>query len=98
MTEKGSNDDGESFYEVALAVEALESAGEGGEPGEDLRVLRRRLREVLARRPDDVKLLLQGTDVLSRAAALEHRMSPKGREELAANVKAALDRLGAQLL
>jgi hypothetical protein len=36
--------------------------------------------------------------VLSRAAAAEHGMSARGREELAANVQAALDSLGEQLL
>ena len=70
----------------------------GAEVGDDVSDLRRRLREVLVRRPDEVKLLLRGTDVLSRAAATEYRMSPRGRDELAANVKAVLDSLGEQLL
>lgn len=88
-----SGSKGEGFYEVALAV-----ASEGVEAGDDLGGLRRRLREVLVRRPDDVKLLLRGTDVLSRAAAAEHRMSPKARGELAESVRAVLDGLEGQLL
>ncbi|MFQ5472029.1 MAG: hypothetical protein ACE5FA_03970, partial [Dehalococcoidia bacterium] len=88
-----------SFYERALLREALRShAGKRVEVDDHLSEVLRRLREVLARHPDDVKLLLRGTDVLSRAAAAEKRMSRRDRDELAANVQAALDQLEGQLL
>jgi hypothetical protein len=82
---KGKRDPEFGFYEEALLREVLRSVEGGGI-------------EAMARMPDNLRLLLRGTDVLSRAAAAEHRMSPKGREELAANVKAVLDSLGDQLL
>ena len=87
------------FYEEALVGEALKSVESGtGDVGDEMWELRQRLREVLAQRPDEVKLLLRGTDVLARAAAAEYRMSSKGRKELAASVQAVLDGLGEQLL
>jgi hypothetical protein len=95
MDAKGS-EEAQSFYEEALVRASLE--GESGEVGDDLGDLRRRLREVLVRRPDDVRLLLRGTAVLARMAASEHGMSARARGELAENVKAVLDGLGEQLL
>ena len=94
---KGQGDREAGFYDEALVREAMR-AGAGAELGDDVGELRRRLREVLVRCPDDVKLLLRGTDVLSRVASAEYRMSPRGRDALAANVKAVLDSLGGQLL
>lgn len=93
----GQQEGPEGFYDGALVREVLRPV-EGVEVEDGMRELLWRLREVIAQRPDEMKLLLRGTDLLTRAASAEQRSSPKGSEELAANVQAVLDSLGDQLL
>ncbi len=99
---KRSRNDG--FYGTFLAAESLaeassigsgdEAAGDGGEIAE----LRRRLIKALNRRPDDLRLLVQGANVLVRAAATEHSLSQQGKKRLADSVTSALKDLGEQLI
>ncbi len=67
-------------------------------PAEEIADVRRRLREGLVRRPDDVRLLMRRGEALVRAAVAEHRLSPRASRELAANMSALLESLGGQIL
>jgi hypothetical protein len=99
---KRSRNDG--FYGTFLAAESLaeassigsgdEAAGDGGEIAE----LRRRLAKALNRRPDDLRLLAQGANLLVRAAAAEHSLSPGAKGQLADSVISVLKDLGEQLI
>lgn len=84
----------ESLAEAGSIGSGGEAAGDGGEIGE----VRRRLMQALNRRPDDLRLLVQGANVLVRAAATEHSLSQKGKGRLAESVAAVLNGLGEQLM
>lgn len=61
------------FYRKALAQR--EESGDGGTV--DVGEIKQRLIEEMRRRPGELHLLLQGSKVVLRAAALEHRLSQK---------------------
>ena len=75
------------FYEAALMAGALDTAAE---PVDDLSDvigdLRRRLREQLYERPDDVQLILRSSNALSRAATTRQGMSMQAKRRLAGNM------------
>jgi hypothetical protein len=66
--------------------------------GDEIAVLRVRLKTALGERPEDLKLLVRGVEILVRAVATQYRLSPKARQDLAENFAAALNSLGDQLL
>lgn len=87
------------FYGSFLVSESLAEArsiGEGGEGGE-LAEMRRRLMQALNRRPEELRLLVQGANLLVRASAAEHSLSPGAKGRLAESVAAVLNGLGEQL-
>ncbi len=96
----GGGEDEASFYRDALVREALRAASDegSGRPGDVTGDLRRRVREQLYRRPDDVRLLLRAADALSRAAATEHRINPLDQERLLEDVARLMDDVGRDLL
>ena len=75
---------------------ALEQGKEPGSGRVDVGEIKQRLIEEMRRRPGELHLLLQGSKVLLRAAALENRRSRV--EDAAAQMAAVLDSLGDQLL
>lgn len=92
MRRRGTRDQRRGFYRDCVRPGRDENA-EHGELGE----VRRRLLDALNRRPDELRLLVQGSSVLVRAARAERAMSPRGRNDLAASVTAVLEQLGDQL-
>lgn len=80
-----------AFYEHRLAEGETGVSGDGQEDADEAE-LRRRLREVLYRQPDDTGLLLRSSRVILRGT------KGRGSEELAAQMKAVLESLGDQLL
>jgi len=85
------------FYERFLEVGGLAEAGSVADGGE-IAELRRRLMQALNQRPDDLRMLVQGANVLVRAAATDHSMSPRGKKRLTDSVEGLLKDLGDQLL
>ena len=78
------------FYRMAVAKR--EESGEAASV--DVAEIKQRLIEEMRRRPGELHLLLQGSKVVLRAAALEHRLSlkdPKAVAESLAAVYAHLD-------
>jgi hypothetical protein len=84
------------FYGSFLAEESLAEASSIGEGGE-IAEMRRRLMQALNRRPEELRLLVQGANLLVRAAAAEHSLSPGAKGRLAESVAAVLNGLGDQL-
>lgn len=89
-----------SFYADALVREALETAEREpvDELGDVMGDLRRNLREHLYRRPDDVRLLLQGAGVLVRAMVAEHRIAPQDQMKFSDAVEQVLFGEGSLIL
>lgn len=65
--------------------------------GEEVKELRRRLRRALYERPQDIRTLVRSVEGLTRAAAAEQRISPAGREQLAASIEAVYKQLEEQI-
>jgi hypothetical protein len=76
-------------YEEALTMDGLE---------EEIAILRVRIKEASDAHPGDLRLLTHGISVLARTLAVQYRLSPKARNDLADNLAAALNSLGDQLL
>jgi hypothetical protein len=74
--------------EIALLRARLKRAMKG-EPG-NTRAMKRAIKEM--------KVVREGLETLMRAVAVQQRLAPKGREELAERFVATLNGLGAQLL
>lgn len=85
------------FYGHFLEIGALAEAGPAADGG-DLAELRRRLRQALSQRPDDLRMLVQGANALVRAVASEGSVSTRGKKRLADSVEGLLKDLGDQLL
>ncbi len=79
----------QELYDEALTVEGLE---------EEIALLRVRIKEASDAHPEDLRLLTHGINVLARTVAVQYRVSPKARDDLAGNLAAALNSLADQLL
>jgi hypothetical protein len=91
----------EGFYSDALSEAEqllLEIAREMEGLDEEIAVLRVRLRKALDERPEDLRLLTHGVDMLVKAVAAQYRLSPKARRDLSDHLSNLLNSLGDQLL
>ncbi len=91
----------ERFYGDALTEAEqllLEEARRMEGLDEEIAVLRVRLRKALDERPEDLRLLTHGIDMLVKAVAAQYRLSPKARRDLAGHLTNLLNSLGDQLL
>lgn len=88
------------FYSGGPRPPARDQASGAGEIEEDgeLAALQARLIETMRRQPDDFRLLLHGTETLSRSLTAEQRSSTKATKQLAANFEAVLKSVGDQIL
>lgn len=81
----------------AERIELAEAHGiEGLE--HEIALLRVRLKAAINGRPEDLKLLTHGVQTLVRAVAVQYRLSPKARKDLADNLAAVLNSFGDQIL
>jgi len=81
----------------AERIELVEAHGiEGLE--HEIALLRVRLKAAINDRPEDLKLLTHGVQTLVRAVAVQYRLSPKARKDLADNLAAVLNSFGDQIL
>ncbi len=90
-----------NFYHDALTeAEQLELPRAQQVEGldDEIAVLRVRLKTALDERPQDLKLLAQGVQMLVKAVAARYRLSPKARRDLGDQIAAVLNSLGDQLL
>lgn len=91
-----------SFYDDACLSEAerieLRNAALVEDLGDEIAVLRVRLKKALRERPDDYELLVRGVNALVRAVAAQYRLSPRAKKDLADNFAAVLNSLGDHIL
>lgn len=90
-----------NFYRRALTeAERLDLARAQEVEGldDEIALLRVRLKKALEERPQDLRLLVQGLDLLVKAVATRYRLSPKAKRDLADSLAATLNSLGDQLL
>lgn len=86
-----------SFYSQALLTAErsdLTVAAEVEGLDQEIAVLRLRLRQVLAERPDDWQLMFKGIDLLAKAVATRYRLSRKSERDLARSLTEALEAEG----
>lgn len=89
-----------SFYDQALTdaeAQDLSSAQEVSGLDEEIAVLRLKLRSALEERPEDVKLMLKGVELLVRAVSAKYRLSTKDKEDLSESVRGVLRDIGGPL-
>ena len=91
-----------SFYDDDCLSEAerieLKEAAKVEDLGEEIAVLRVRLKKGLSERPDDYELLVRGMNALVRAVAAQYRLSPRAKKDLADNFAAVFNSLGDHIL
>ena len=91
-----------NFYatEGMTEAERIELAEAHGVEGleHEIALLRVRLKAAINDRPEDLKLLTHGVQTLVRAVAVQYRLSPKARKDLADNLAAVLNSFGDQIL
>ncbi|HEV8574852.1 MAG TPA: hypothetical protein VGR43_09105 [Dehalococcoidia bacterium] len=87
-----------SFYDDDCLSEAerveLRKAADVADLGEEIAVLRVRLKKALNDHPDDYELLASGLNVLVRAVAAQYRLSPRAKKDLTDNFAAVFNSLG----
>lgn len=97
-TARKESDSLRNFYEDALTeAERLELPVAQAVDGldQEIAVLRVRMKAALREHPEDLPLIARGLDMLVKAVAARYRLSPKARRDLADNLSALLDNLGA---
>jgi hypothetical protein len=62
--------------------------------GDEIAALRVRLKTALKDRPEDYALLVRGIGMLTRAVAMQYRLSPRASKDLSDNLAAVLNRFG----
>jgi len=60
-------------------------------------VLRLRLRSVLKEHPDNMKLMLKGVELLTRAISARYRLSKDAKADLSAGIKSVLNEIGGRV-
>jgi len=90
----------QGFYEEALSeAERLDLPEARQMEGldEEIAVMRVRLKRALEERPEDVKLIAKGLDLLVKAVAAKYRLSPRARKELSDSIAGVVEGIGAIL-
>jgi len=90
----------QSFYESALSAaerENLPQARDVEGLDEEIAVLRLRLRSVLKEHPDNMKLMLKGIELLTRALSARYRLSKGAKADLSASIKSVLSEIGERI-
>jgi hypothetical protein len=90
----------ESFYRSALSAaerKHLPQARDVQGLDEEIAVLRLRLRSVLKEHPDNMKLMLKGVELLTRAISARYRLSKDAKADLSAKIKGVLSEIGGRV-
>lgn len=89
------------FYASALEAaerRQLDAAAEVEGLDEEIAVLRVKLREALAKHPEDLALMLRGIDLLVKAVSARYRLSDEAAEQLADNIAGVVRGVGGLLM
>jgi len=90
-----------NFYHDSLSETEqiqLKDAAKVQNLGDEIAVLRVRLKTALDERPEDYALLARGVEMLTRAVATQYRLSPKARDDLADSLAAVFNSFGDHIL
>jgi hypothetical protein len=90
-----------SFYGASLTDTErgqLPAAYEMEGLAHEIAILRVKLNTALGEHPLNLKLISAGVEMLVKAVATEHRLSPRARKDLADNFAAVLNSFGDQIL
>jgi hypothetical protein len=91
-----------NFYDDDCLTETerieLKKAAKVENLGEEIAVLRVRLKTALHDRPEDLRLLERGIGMLVRAVSAQYRLSPKARKDLSDSLAAVFNSLGDHIL
>ena len=89
-----------SFYQSALSAaerEDLPQARDIQGLDEEIAVLRLRLRSALEDHPENMKLMLKGIEMLTRAISAKYRLSKDAKADLSAGIKGVLKEIGGRV-
>ncbi|MCH8814556.1 MAG: hypothetical protein IH957_05570 [Chloroflexi bacterium] len=78
--------------------EALETAQKLEGLSDEIAMLRVKLMTAIEERPEDLKLIAAGVNMLVKAVTAQYRLSPKAKGDLAESITAVLNNLGDQLV
>lgn len=87
------------IYDAVMSAadrEQMEAARQMEGLAEEIAVMRVRLRALIEEGRPDARLLTQAMNALVRAVAVQYRLSPKAKDDLAANVAATLNSIADQ--
>jgi hypothetical protein len=91
-----------NFYEHASLTEAerieLRKAAQVENLGDEIAVLRVRLKKALNDSEQDYQLISRGVDTLVKAVAAQDRLSPRAKKDLSDNFAAVFNSLGDHIL
>ena len=90
-----------NFYKESLnETEQLELKKAAGveDLGEEIEVLRVRLKTALSKDENDFVLIVRGVDTLVKAVAAQYRLSPRAKKDLSDNFAAVFNSLGDHIL
>ena len=90
-----------NFYEDRMSETEridLKQAAQVENLGDEIAVLRVRLKTALHDRPEDLRLIDRGIALLVRAVSAQYRLSPKARKDLADSLAAVFNSLGDHIL
>lgn len=91
-----------NFYDDDCLTETeriqLKRAAKVENLGDEVAVLRVRLKKALKDRPEDYALLVRGVGMLTRAVATQYRLSPKATDDLADSLAAVFNSFGDHIL
>ena len=88
----------ESILSRKKVIKELKDAAKVENLGDEIAVLRVRLKTALDERPEDYALLARGVEMLTRAVATQYRLSPKARDDLADSLAAVFNSFGDHIL
>jgi len=91
-----------NFYDDDCLTETeriqLKKAAKVENLGDEIALLRVRLKTALDEHPEDFRLLERGIGMLVRAVSAQYRLSPKARKNLADSLAAVFNSLGDHIL
>ena len=76
---------------------ALDAAGDINGLDEEIALLRTKLRRALEERPQDLKLMLKGIELLVKAVSARYRLSKEAKQDLSESIAGVLRGIGGVL-
>jgi hypothetical protein len=87
------------YLKVLKEAEALDFAKAEGQEGldEEIALLRVKIKEVIEKRPDDIRLIMRATDMLAKMVKIKYSMSKEQKKGLGEAIKKVITEIGVPL-